>query len=259
VRRDRLSDDGRSQFAAVVAERPDRLRDLLGPEVMASPYRPKSDPDVFAYVEALEHTLDAYWVVRGLLAATPEGPILRQLTVEPWPPEAPIEVTGTVLRSLKPARIRDEALASLRLTVVGLSILEGTNWALPAKQAVALRAAAAKVDVPAAIRKRGRQPLPDEHWRAIALECLRLQEERGGNPRGVLGELARIESRRRKREIPRETIRDWVKTARKGEWLARTRQGRAGFAPGPRLVQELQTGASTIKPVGRRAPGKGKR
>jgi hypothetical protein len=75
--------------------------------------------------------------------------------------------------------------------------------------------------------RRGRPGLPDAHYQRIAHAYLALQAQ--GWSRGLLDELAHQEGR------PRETIRDWVHTARKRRFLSTASRGRPGALPGPRL------------------------
>jgi hypothetical protein len=232
---DEWADQVRSTFATRLEEMPVQLR-KLAPAVMVEPLSDERDPDALARLALCIWARGADWIVWGILAATPQGPILRRLTIEPCPPHDRREVTLAVVRELSPAQVREQALSVLRVE-------QGETW-----QAVAAWAGWRPSDEERAAHERatraasesrprqGRPPLPDEHYRRISAEYLRLQEQRG-NARGLLGELAKRESRRQGREVPRETVRDWIHGARKRGFLMPGKPGRAGAEPGPRLTK----------------------
>jgi hypothetical protein len=81
---------------------------------------------------------------------------------------------------------------------------------------------------------RGRHGYPDDHYRRIALRYLKLVEER----RDVLVALAQEESEGLGRDVPRETVRDWVRRATELGFLLPGTPGRASKRPGPNLYRK---------------------
>jgi hypothetical protein len=164
------------------------------------------------------------WLISGVLCRSDKGPpILGELGVEPAA-EGAVEVTGTVLRGVPVALIRDRALGQLPTLAIGYEAMAGVGgWNVSAEDVKrAKRAAAAAAKQPL---NRGRRGYPHDHYRRIALRYLERLEER----RDVLVALAQEES------VPRETIRDWVRKATELGFLARGTPGRAEKRPGPNL------------------------
>lgn len=85
-------------------------------------------------------------------------------------------------------------------------------------------------------RKRGRRGYSDAHYETIARDYLALQREH--NSRGLLDKLADHLSQKQGKELSRETVRDWVKGARKRGFLSPASPGRPGALPGSRLRPE---------------------
>lgn len=209
------------------------------PFVMA---RPLEDPDSDEFAEFAAGFLSKPmpsspaepWCVRGILCRNPKGPpIVAELIVEHFRIDedgARAEVTGTLLRDLSLATIRDDALAKLPWIQLGREAMaEDDSWGVTAEEVEQARRAARE----AAKRKRGRPGHPDEHYRRIALRYLELVERH----RNVLVVLAAEESERLGRKVPRETVRDWVRKATEPErgYLAPGKPGRAEVRPGPNL------------------------
>lgn len=159
---------------------------------------------------------------------------IRQLAVEPWKHRG--EVTGQVLRVLKPADIRAAVRIDLRFMGDEPEIAFSGPRSAPVRvfpsEEIATRKAL--IETSAKPRKLGRPALPDGHYRDVALEYLELYE--GGSPR-VLKELAE------RRGVQWRTVRDWVARARQLGYLTRGKQGRAGARPGPRLLGESDDAA----------------
>jgi hypothetical protein len=171
------------------------------------------------------------WLVRGVIARNPASGLLdvRRLSVEPWRHES--EVTGRVLRAVRPAEVRAAALAQLRFEGTEPFVYFGGARKRPVR-VFPPSEQKARGDLIAAAshpRKRGRPPRPEAHYRDVALEYLEIYE---GGSRTVLKELAE------RRGIPRQTVRDWVARARQIGYLAPGKQGRAGGTPGARLIAE---------------------
>jgi len=164
---------------------------------------------------------DQLWLARGWVQLnTATGlPDLRQLAIEPWNHSS--ELTVTVMRAVPAGRIRDAVVARAKAEAQLVEI--GMGWAAPANPTAS--AVLAAHDRP----RRGRPPLPDSHYAAVAEAYLEICDE--GLQSTVLVELARRFNR------PRETMRDHVGRARELGYLSRGRQGRPGASPGPRLVE----------------------
>lgn len=138
---------------------------------------------------------------------------------------APPGITSGFLRTVPMGTI---------LTLVRSAIAEQADLFEAAARAVgpdsdfgqSTRAAAAHLRPEKERRGRPRK-YPDSHYQRIAHAYLALQAQ--GRSRGLLDALADQEGR------PRETIRDWVHTARKRGFLSVASRGRPGALPGPRL------------------------
>jgi hypothetical protein len=185
---------------------------------------------LFAVVETI---FDQAWLLRGELIPDERAGLLRvaRLTIEPCGHER--EVSGAVVRKLRPAEIRDRVIAKIEALASRPIYSRGTDpedwepdfsWDTPAYHA--------HVEVQTAPRHKGRRGHPDEHYRDVALAYLGLYT--GGVGRGILQALAEPY------EVPWQTARDWVARARELEYLTPGKAGRAGAAPGPRLIAEMR-------------------
>jgi hypothetical protein len=184
-----------------------------------------------------------WWLVRGVLRRSAEGPpLLTRVSVEHWKdPEA--EVTGIAMRDLNFGAIRESACASLAFQPVIFKIGEkvaqqgGYNvFRLAGWNEQWAQAAAAEAERPL---RRGRKGYPKEHYHRIALRYLDLI---GSGRRDVLKALAAEEEKRLGRAVPRETVRDWVRKATELGFLAPGKQGRASARPGPNLKPKEKDG-----------------
>jgi hypothetical protein len=198
------------------------------PVVRARPLAQSDDVAVIAELVAGTLIEGESWLIRGVLRNDPKGPpIVARLTVEHFP-QGDLEVTGTVLRALPLARIRDQALASLIAIAVGREAMaEVGGWGETPESVARARYAAEHAAKP----KRGRRALPREHYATIAARYLTLVEQ---GRRNVLVVLADEE------DVPRETVRDWVRKATKLGFLAPGTHGRAEKRPGPNLYRKEQ-------------------
>jgi hypothetical protein len=183
------------------------------------------------------------WLVRGVLRRSAEGPpMLSRASVEHFDnPE--VEVTSTAMRDINFGTIRERACGALALKQDVFDAVTKTEG-LAADELAALvgwneqwiRDVAAEAQrVPL---RRGRPGYPEEHYRWIALRYLALIKE---GRRDVLKALAAEEGRRLSREVPRETVRDWVRKATELKFLAPGKQGRASARPGPDLYPRRST------------------
>ena len=205
--RSRLLDEDDPRWPGVLA-------DFRGGDLIAPSLRAKLEP----------------WRISGTLRRDPNGPpIVGELTVEHFPLDAKsvrAEVTGTVMRRLRLADMRDDACAGLE----GHKLFAEVGWHVTPEQREQAVGAAEETK-----RKRGRPGYPPEHYERIALRYLELLAQ---GKRNVLKELANEESERLKRIVPRETVRDWVRKATKEGYLAPGKPGRADARPGPKLTRK---------------------
>jgi hypothetical protein len=180
-----------------------------------------------AFFVAVQVIQEEPWLIRGTLARDAVTGLVNvgQLTVEPLGHGS--EVTGTVLRKVKVAKIRDSALRHLRFIgfdpVVHFS---ADSRPLRVYPDVDKPRYAALIAEPSR-KRRGRPGLPESRYREVALAYLELYNS--GLRRGIHGELMRRYS------APYQTVRDWVARARKLGYLTPGQPGRAGAEPGPRL------------------------
>jgi hypothetical protein len=214
-----------------------RFQNLPPPWVRAESFSDPEDDAVIAWVAAV-HMIrpsesvkrEEPWLIRGLLRRAEAGPpLLSRLSVEHFP-DCDLEVTGTVLRGVRVADIREDAYARLKdRPIITAALRElGGRGPSPEEERWAQRVAEEARKLPL---NRGRKGYPAEHYRRIALRCLKLYDD---GRRDVLKELAAEEDR------PYQTIRDWVRRARDPElgFLAPGRQGRIDFRPGPNLYRK---------------------
>lgn len=220
------------------ARRGDRSVDL--PFVMAHPLdHPR--PDELAEFKAgvlvalAPGSQSEAWQIHGFLYRDSKGPpVVGTLTVQHFALDrnsSRAEVTGTVLRGLPLATIRDRALAGLEGILQAREAMEAVGgWNIKPDDVERARQAAREARKP----RPGRPGHPNEHYRRIAIRYLELQRVR----RDVLVGLAAEESAREGRQIPRETIRDWVRKATERGYLAPGKPGRAEARPGPKLKRK---------------------
>jgi hypothetical protein len=165
------------------------------------------------------------WVFRGILRRSTRGLlVVSEFEVEPYRPGG-AEVTGTVLRGVRLAPIRQKAIAALGGIALFHETAASAGLSRISKEDVK-RAQRAAADAEKQPLNRGRHGYPPDHYRRIALRYLELI---GQGRRDVLVALATEEGRKR------ETIRDWVRKATKLGFLAPGKQGRAEARPGPNL------------------------
>jgi len=173
------------------------------------------------------------WLVRGLVASpSTNGPsIVKTLSVEPWP-WSPLahdrDVTGTIIRDMDIGRIRDQALAVLKVRPVIADIskrLAERGVDVPVIAASDEEREAGRKATP---QKRGRPPRPISHYREVAELCLGLAE---AGERGIHRKIAE------RFNVTESTAKDWIRRCRKLELLALTNPGRRGFQRGPRLLK----------------------
>jgi hypothetical protein len=168
------------------------------------------------------------WTVEGDLRASPTGPpILSGVTVEHLRKDR--EVTGTVLRDIAIARLRDDAFSQFFSRAAALSV--GAD----ARVGGFTEAGAAGAERAADEAAKPRRRRPESHYERIARRHTELANKR---TRNVLQVLAEEESEREGRVVPRETIRDWVSKATELGFLAKGNRGKAVARPGPRLSGE---------------------
>jgi hypothetical protein len=196
------------------------------PVVVAQPLTDPHDEAVIAELAAGTLVDGEPWLVRAVLRRDPKGPpFVARLSVEHFPVDD-VEVTGTVLRALPLARIRDLALAWLiPVALAREAMAEVGGWGETPESAQRAREAADEAAKP----KPGRRALPREHYAGIAARYLEHLED---GRRNVLVVLAEEEG------VPRETVRDWVRKATKLGFLAPGKPGRAEKRPGPNLYRK---------------------
>jgi hypothetical protein len=82
--------------------------------------------------------------------------------------------------------------------------------------------------------RKGRAGYPEDFYRGVALRYLEIAASQN---RGVIPQLATEYGRRLKREIPRDTVKSWLRKARELGLLEFDGQGRSGARPGPQLYE----------------------
>jgi hypothetical protein len=169
------------------------------------------------------------WLARGQAVAGERTGVLeiRLLTVQPWKHAA--EVTGRVLRAIKPGAliseltallrfIGDEPVADWRGGPLRLFPPEEQNWRR-------------KMVAASSPRSRGRPGRPDVFFRDIAVEYLELSQAGHRAPNKTLAA---------RHGVQPKAVRDWIARARALGYLGPGRQGKSGAAPGHRLITELK-------------------
>jgi len=182
--------------------------------------------DTQAHFAALDFIDSEPWLVTGSLGVDTVSGVLciHGLLVVAWKREA--EVTGTTLRGVKVAQIRDAAAAEIRFF--------GAQPVVPFRDRVLnmfpeseTGARSRLVTAVRTKRKRGRPALRDDDLRSFALAYLQDARERGTH--GINKRLA-LEY-----QISERTAIDWVAKARRRGFLAPTKQGRANASAGENL------------------------
>jgi hypothetical protein len=181
---------------------------------------------VFAALDFIEQTP---WLIRGELARSELTGLLRltRLTIESWYGGA--EVTGTLLRKIRFAEIRDEATSQLvyfgdRATIHFGS--EGKPFRLFSDEEEPIRRRAIQA-LRKDRRKRGPKGYPPNHWREVARAVVEISND--PKCRNLYGPLCE------RYDIPRGTARDWVRKVTKMNLLMPGQPGRVGRQPGPLL------------------------
>ena len=193
------------------------------------------------------------WFVRGTLGIVQGDLVISRLLVEPniqgldqvaglvpskLPPGG---VTTTVLRHIPAGQIIAEAKAKLEDLANFEALRNQTEW----QEVTELYVRSLGLPSPPSVRKlltqitgqaprKGRRGYSDDFYANVARLYLTLLAEGGG--RGVLRRCSSALSKRAGREIPPETVRDWIHRARKKGFLTMGTPGKAGAAPGPRLI-----------------------
>ncbi len=166
-------------------------------------------------------------LIWGTLAAPGGRLSLAELAIAPLAAPGEQLLTAAALRRVRVSAILARANAELASRADLAELARRLGWEeAPDEQEVARLAEVAR-RASEGLPRRGRPPLGDDHYARIARSYLRLQED--GIGRGILLALAEEERR------PRETVRDWVASARRRGFLTPGQRGRAGALPGPRL------------------------
>jgi hypothetical protein len=227
--------DARSRAALVAAvTATDRSAFKPPPWVEADHFPDETDQHVFGAVLGVWLVRDQPWLVRGVLRSVEDGPpVLARVAVEHFADPPTKEVTGSVMREINFATIRNLALDRLRERGLAIGFLHESGVAIFDSYRANVMQAADE----AAKHKLARGPhggYPAEHYRHIARRYLALV--RSGR-RDVQRALCEEESERLGELIKRERMREWVKKATQMGFLAPGERGKAGRHPGPNLNQ----------------------
>src|SRR6266511_2329508 len=176
--------------------------------ILAAPMRTDNDRHVVARFIAYDLAprrapVAAGWFVSGYLSRLPSGEfVVRQLAIEPEH-AGQMGITGDVLRSINVTQIVAKVRAYL-LAAPDAAVVLDEHLSEDAVQALA-----AGVELAAQLpTRRGRTM---EELERFALVCLEEFDLRG---RGWFERVVEREDR------PRETLRDWLRAAKRGGWLA---------------------------------------
>lgn len=165
---------------------------------------------------------DAEWRVMAHLHLHDGAFFMQDLNIVPWD-GYPLPMGTEVLRRLPLARWLTQAHSWLAERAQG-AMNRGDL------RSQVQRLARSKV-TPAA----GRRGYPADYYRRLAMEYLELQS--GGMYGGIRAELAKRETRRQKRPVTPDNIRDAISRATELGFLARGEPGRPGRMPGPNLYE----------------------
>ena len=201
-----------------------------------------TDPSVFSAVFAVQLVAGEPWFVRGVLQQSQTGPpVLSRVAVQHLN-DPQREVTGPILRGLRLAAIRDEALRVLPRSAVVQTWLSKVPDALPthasrrrtpAAPLISKQKAAATREAAAMAAGQPRRLLDDAHYRRIATRFLEIPG------RGVLRTLCAEESERWGEDIPIERMKQWLREATDREYLVGVKKG-ARRLPGQRLTNQKE-------------------
>lgn len=185
------------------------------------------------------------WELLGRVARAGDELVISDLEIRPlsfvpdtesdgWPrPRTPADpipsggINASVLRSIRTGELVAKVRAHILREPEWIEWREGLGIAVSPEDAETARRAADAVK--ATPLRRGSRGYPDDHYRGVALEYLRLQAE--GRSKGLLIDMAETYGR------PRETIRDWVRGARERGFLSGGVRGKVGAEPGPNLYK----------------------
>jgi hypothetical protein len=206
-----LSEEELDEFWALADAQPSDF-----PVVTARPARFSDRDGVGRWFAALDIPKRGFWLASGHLVLDGQA-ALFDLALEP-DPTFPASVDATLLRAIPHAQIRERALARLRALPSWLDFEARVGWSKPSA-ADRDTAATLAISPAAASKRRGRPPLPDEHYQEVARAY---REALRAGSKGVNDRLSRRFGR------PKETIRDWVREARARGHLPTGSQGRAG-------------------------------
>jgi hypothetical protein len=168
------------------------------------------------------------WFICGELAKVAISRLYRiaYVTIEPWGDDD-IEVTGTLLRELHLAAIRDEAVRYFLWAGEPRMQYDPKvrRFQFFPDETEARRDVVATAR--AETRRRGRPGYPDAFFQDIAQQLLHVCETIEG--RDMYGPLSE------QYQVPRDTMRSWVRRATQKGFLLPGEPGRTGRQPGPRL------------------------
>jgi transposase-like protein len=200
--------------------------------LVARPARVKDHPQVIARFAAFDFAprramAQAGWFVSGYVSRLDDGTVVvRQVAIEPER-EGQIGISPDVLRSVNSTQI----LAKVRayLSELPAAIALETRAGRPASTGdltVVAQGARLAEEMATEQVQVGRRKLPDEHLIQVARVCLD-EYKHGGR-----GWLARAAKRL---DAPRETVRGWVREARRRGFLGEGERGRSHVEPGSAL------------------------
>jgi hypothetical protein len=199
------------------------------------------EPDGSALFASLQCIDKHVWLIRGALAINTDTGLVEtvQLTVESW--DGHHELTVDVLRRLKLASIREQAHLDL-LSQYGIARDEELLVVYDPESRVSVAQRGSRIDVSGRERhvvehftaktdkRRGRPPKPDSFYQRVAEVAIQVARD-GIKPH-------HLEVGRRLGTTPGKA-RDWIHEARKRDFLAHTKMGRRGAAPGRRLFEAI--------------------
>ncbi len=184
------------------------------------------------------------WIVRGDLAIRDGALVITRIEFVPEPGLADRDDTsrlgltareaGDLVRDVQFHEVLANAAGEFRKFPLWLELAEGGIVASP-QQIASVKATAAALDNKS-LRK-GRQGYPDKFYRRVVVRYLELCEagERGIYRR--LAEEATVEcwTPGRTGAVPEETVRSWLREAKRRQMLITPNRGVKGGFPGPNL------------------------